>query len=100
MEGINKYSGVIGLVTSLLTLAYMLGIMSAKIENKYDRKDVIDVTSMLLDKERNLSDKSYYIKPEIATKYMTKEHFNAYMDAQIMEMKVLIMESEKRINTH
>ena len=96
MNDFVKNSGTVSLFISLVTFAYTFGIMNQKIDTKEDRKGVIAISRDLLLKERALSDAKYYIRPEVAIKYMTKENFQTFMDAQIMEMKVLILESEKR----
>jgi len=84
MENFNKYSGVISLVTSLLTVAYLFGHMSTEITNikssTMKEHAIVDLIKDAVKKEREISDSRYYIRPEIAAEYLTKEQFKEYMD--------------------
>jgi len=84
MNRFNEYSGVIGLITSLLTLAYIFGSLSTRVANLeqtyMSEHQIISIIDGAVEKEREISDSKYYIRPEIAVQYLSKQQFQQYMD--------------------
>ncbi len=81
---INEYSGIIGLITSLLTLAYIFGSLSTRVANLeqtyMSEHQIITIIDGAVEKEREISDSKYYIRPEIAIQYLSKQQFQQYME--------------------
>ena len=84
LKEINNYSGVIGLITSFITLAYIFGSLSTRVSNLeatyMSEHQINQLIKSASEKEREISDVKYYTRPEISIDYLSKDQFKEYMD--------------------
>ena len=94
----SYYSGFISLATSFLSLAYMLGVMNTKLDDKLDREEVLLIFNELIQKERGLSDRTYYIRPEVSRDFVSKEAFETFLSNEEGQIKLIIIEEREGSN--
>jgi len=100
MDEFNKYSGIIALVTSLITVAYMFGSISSRIgtleKEIMSEQTIVHIMQEVAKKEREISDIKYYVKPEVSVQYLSKAEFQQYKDlAEQMQKNYQMMWESK-----
>ena len=84
IKEINNYSGIVGLITSLITVAYIFGSVSTRVSNLettyMSEHQINQLIKSAVTKEREISDVKYYTRPNIEVDYLSKNEFKEYMD--------------------
>jgi len=90
----SEYSGMLSLILSLLSLAYMFGVMNTTLEHKVTEKQVLDLSKDLIEKERALSNKTYYVKPKVENDFVSKEEFRAFIKSTDDKIRLIVIDEE------